>query len=254
MLALLARLLRPAPKPFGELPRLQPGAPRSAMMWRTFSVCLLVVVAMFAASSVVDALLAIGRRPVFPRFWARGVLDEFLMTVEMVVMAVAAVLLARLLIRPRGAQLFPFARPRLDRLVIVLSIAVLVIDMTLGFLINAGGAEVPQWINWPPNRAAAFILAFNTVILAPITEEIVFRGLLQGAVRASFGVGWSLVVPTALFALMHFEPTLIYPLYLLPGSLIIAIARELSGDLTPPIIIHMISNGVAMLALASGSN
>ncbi len=75
-------------------------------------------------------------------------------------------------------------------------------------------------------------------MLAPIVEEIVFRGLLFGYLRR-WGVTTAILVSTTLFAILHL-PSL--PITQIVGGAVFAVAYHLSGSLMTPIVIHMLGN------------
>lgn len=98
----------------------------------------------------------------------------------------------------------------------------------------------------PPAAAAVFLIV---VIVAPLCEEIVYRGLLWGAVLRLGAPRWvAFGVTTMVFALAHFEFTRA-PL-LLVASIPIALARLYTGRLLAGIVAHQVNNllpGVVLL-------
>lgn len=95
--------------------------------------------------------------------------------------------------------------------------------------------------------AAWIVVVFAvTVILAPIAEELFFRGLLQSLLRRRLGGPWPAILATsAIFAAVH------YPLYRdMPALFLLSIALgynyERTGRLFGPIIMHSVFNA-AML-------
>lgn len=118
-------------------------------------------------------------------------------------------------------------------------------------------------LNGPVNHlfgsvfGASFVLLIvMTVLLAPIMEEWLFRGVLFRALseggrrsgsRASliFGV----VLSAALFALAHGEPLQFAGLFVL--GIVLAILVWRTKRLVPSIVTHMSFNGVAIAALVS---
>lgn len=87
-------------------------------------------------------------------------------------------------------------------------------------------------------------LAVTVLILvagiAPICEEVVFRGLLWGALEQRWGRVVAVVASTLVFALAHLEPQRA-PL-LLVVAIPIALARLYSGSLWGSIIAHQVTN------------
>ena len=89
------------------------------------------------------------------------------------------------------------------------------------------------------------------VVLAPIVEELIFRGLLYRMLRERWGAWVSVVVSAAFFSLVHhgmlFSPQLI-------GGIIFALAYEWSRSLWVSIALHIGANAavyvLVMLDLA----
>ena len=87
--------------------------------------------------------------------------------------------------------------------------------------------------------------------VAPLCEEIVYRGLLWGALeRLGANRWWTLVVTTIVFALAHFEFTRT-PL-LLVVAIPIGIARMITGRLPAGVIAHQINNLLPAIVLMLG--
>ena len=85
-------------------------------------------------------------------------------------------------------------------------------------------------------------------VLAPLVEELVFRGLLYGWLAGRWGkiVGW--IVSSLAFAAAHTEPAhsvLVCPLGLLFGWL-----RQRTDSLLPSLVAHIANNGLALIAAA----
>ncbi|HVL57253.1 MAG TPA: JDVT-CTERM system glutamic-type intramembrane protease [Burkholderiaceae bacterium] len=96
------------------------------------------------------------------------------------------------------------------------------------------------------------------LLLAPVWEEVLFRGLLQGRLgrwRAGAarwkGITLANALTGAVFAAAHL---LAHPPALAPGffavSLLLGIARERSGGLALPIALHAAFNLLGWIALA----
>ena len=108
--------------------------------------------------------------------------------------------------------------------------------------------------------AEDYILMFvGTVILAPVAEECLFRGLVfRGIYDRSPVLAWILSV--SLFAAIHIIGYLgAYPLPTLllcfvqyiPAGICLAAAYRLSGSIICPILIHVAVNFVGMTALGN---
>ncbi len=90
------------------------------------------------------------------------------------------------------------------------------------------------------------IAVFTAVLLAPLAEEIFFRGLLQSMLRKYFGRPWGAILVTSLiFALLHMQNWQHLPaLFLL--AIVIGYNYERCGRLLPAIVVHALFNGVTV--------
>ena len=102
-----------------------------------------------------------------------------------------------------------------------------------------------------------FLMFLGSVILVPITEECLFRGLVFRTLHDRNSIiAW--VVSTALFSAVHiinyigaypFDTILLCFVQYIPAGVCLAGAYRLSGSLLSPILIHALVNLVGMLAL-----
>lgn len=83
-------------------------------------------------------------------------------------------------------------------------------------------------------------------VVAPVAEEIVFRGLVFGYLRR-WGVPAAILISTALFASLHWGPAL--PVTQITGGVVFALAYHTGKSLLVPILIHMLGN-LAIFALS----
>ena len=106
-----------------------------------------------------------------------------------------------------------------------------------------GMKQVMDVVRGPRQLVLSLLLL---AVLAPLVEELVFRGLLYGWVAGRWGSLPALVVSSLAFAAAHFEPAhivLVLPLGLLFGWL-----RRRTDSLLPSLCAHIFNNGFALLA------
>ena len=89
---------------------------------------------------------------------------------------------------------------------------------------------------------------FNAVILAPIVEEVLFRGLLYGALRKYFGIASAITVTSLVFALIHANVAAFLPIGLL--SAILCGAYEKRGSIWDPMMVHALFNTTSLVLLS----
>lgn len=92
-----------------------------------------------------------------------------------------------------------------------------------------------------PSKQGDILLFFLVGgIVAPVAEEIFFRGILYGFFRR-WGVVVALVLSTFLFVLPHLG-THGLPITQVVGGLLFAVSYEVGGSLMTPITIHALGN------------
>ncbi len=100
------------------------------------------------------------------------------------------------------------------------------------------------------------VIAFLTlVIMAPIAEEIIFRGWLYGKMRNQLleripewlGIIISTLVVSILFGVIHMQWNVGVNVFAL--SVVLCVLREITGTIYAGILTHMIKNGVAFFLL-----
>ena len=102
-----------------------------------------------------------------------------------------------------------------------------------------------------------FLMFVGSVILVPITEECLFRGLVfRGMYDRSPILAW--VLSVSLFSAVHiisyigfypFKTILLCFVQYIPAGVCLAGAYRLSGSLLSPILIHALVNFVGMMSL-----
>jgi membrane protease YdiL (CAAX protease family) len=96
--------------------------------------------------------------------------------------------------------------------------------------------------------AAVGLTIFDTVVLTPVFEEIVFRGLLFATLRRRFGPGTAAMLSAGVFAVAHGYGVLGFAAVFWSG-LLWAWAYERTGSLLPPIASHATDNLLAGLGV-----
>ena len=85
----------------------------------------------------------------------------------------------------------------------------------------------------------------SATVLAPIHEEFMFRGLLQGAVFDNSWLG--LVLTSSLFSFMHEPYDIPSFCYYLFGGLLLGFAYKKSQNLWVSTLVHMFYNSLPLL-------
>ena len=87
----------------------------------------------------------------------------------------------------------------------------------------------------------ALLIGFG-VLIAPVTEEVVYRGFLQGLLRPLCGTRAAIAVAAACFSLVHGEAGVVVPLFML--GLLLGWLYERAGHIGVPIVVHAAHNAL----------
>tara|TARA_Y100000588_G_scaffold291938_1_gene311152 strand:+ start:232 stop:1005 length:774 start_codon:yes stop_codon:yes gene_type:complete len=93
-------------------------------------------------------------------------------------------------------------------------------------------------------------IAIYALVLAPVLEEFLFRGILYRVMKRPCGVGPALVMSSILFGLVHRNVLSFVPLTFL--GIILALSYERTGDLRTCILIHAFFNGFMIFSILVG--
>ncbi|MEM0952000.1 MAG: type II CAAX endopeptidase family protein [Cyanobacteria bacterium P01_H01_bin.74] len=134
----------------------------------------------------------------------------------------------------------------------VLCIVSIALTFGLSFLWQALEFDVAQ--NNPYKnltQSQFFILTFFATVVAPLQEELIFRGLVQSTLRLVSGPVKAIGLTTLVFLLFHGSYANHVPalLHVTSLGLCFAIAREKTGSLIPGIIAHFLNNTLASVLL-----
>jgi len=205
--------------------------------------------------------LLVALRRFSPLARARG--DALLIVIQAAVIHAAALALVVLLTRGRGVswhRAFGIewrALPRAARRAVVaylaafpalafLSLAYVGFLQHLGIPLDPQGSV--QLFRDPANPVwARATLAVLAVAVAPVTEELLFRGILLPVLARRLGAGVAIGTVSLLFALLHFHVPSFVPLYLIATAF--SIAYLVHGNLTVSILMHALFNGLSLLAM-----
>jgi membrane protease YdiL (CAAX protease family) len=87
-------------------------------------------------------------------------------------------------------------------------------------------------------------LLVGGVIVAPVAEEIFFRGFVFAGLRGRYGWKKAALISSALFAVIHVTPTAMVPIFIL--GLIFAYLYHHSNSIWPAILMHVSTNALAL--------
>lgn len=89
-----------------------------------------------------------------------------------------------------------------------------------------------------PNHNVLLLSIFS--IIGAIAEEIFFRGILQNICRSHFGTGFTIIIPTIIFMVIHFAPEAM--IRTLVGGLLFGYFYYYTDNIYASIIMHVTTN------------
>ncbi|GAB4526857.1 MAG: hypothetical protein Kow0063_01530 [Anaerolineae bacterium] len=92
--------------------------------------------------------------------------------------------------------------------------------------------------------SSPWFLLIGGAIVAPIVEEIFFRGFVFAGLCPRYGWQRAALISSALFALIHFVPTSVIPIFIL--GCIFAYLYHRSGSIWPAVLMHAATNALAL--------
>lgn len=163
----------------------------------------------------------------------------------------------------RGVQLGSFFGLRLKKSYLLLIIAPTGVILTYIFMICLSRFGYMEWLtqvfsqNFEDQDALRIykeadtvvirvLLAISVVVIAPIVEEVIFRGYIYTVTKRYTGPIFSALLSALIFAVVHnFVPGLV-PLAFL--AILLTIAYEWTGSLWAPISIHALFNASTLIS------
>jgi membrane protease YdiL (CAAX protease family) len=125
---------------------------------------------------------------------------------------------------------------------IIWSIGFGIVTGVVFIILWAAGFQVSALFHTPVPLTHGDIFFFIAVgaVIAPVAEEIFFRGIIYGFFR-QWSLTTALVISTALFVIPHTTGSGL-PITQVIGGLLFAVAYEKEKNLVVPIIIHSLGN------------
>lgn len=96
-------------------------------------------------------------------------------------------------------------------------------------------------------QADLFVVFIALVVVAPIAEEVLFRGYLYGKLRSYTGIIVATLLTSALFGAVHLQWNVAVDTFIL--SLAMCGLREITGSIWAGTLVHMLKNGLAFFLI-----
>jgi len=114
-----------------------------------------------------------------------------------------------------------------------------------------GTQQAVQLFGTTHDRTLIYGLIVLAVFIAPVVEEVIFRGFVFNALLRYVPVGLAAVASGILFGLAHFDRTAFFPLAC--GGIVLAVVYYRTGSLVSSMLTHGTFNALnVVLVLATG--
>ena len=133
----------------------------------------------------------------------------------------------------------------LSLILIFLVSFIYVIILQKVFGIEAPGSKIDELVR--SGNVSGTILIVVTAVIAPLCEEVYFRGFLYPAFRKSFGVVIGIFLSSVVFAAAHLDLFSFFPIMVI--GWILAFMYEKTKSIFPVIFLHSIYNLTLILIL-----
>lgn len=193
--------------------------------------------------------------------WQDAIADNLILCIGVIPAIVTSVMIARIaFVRGlKGLGLNPKTIPRdfvaaLLNLLAVMPVVLGAIILTtiIGKLLFGDKFQMPQHeelkqiIAYSQWQVRALIV-FTAVVVVPFVEELIFRGMIQTMLRSYIVKPWpAIFLASLVFIIFHANPEHWLALFAL--SLCLGYTYEKSGSLFRSIFVHMLFNGMSVLA------
>ena len=183
----------------------------------------------------------------------RDLVANFLVTLFVVFLVAAFLKLRRIDLDSLGGFSKTSLKRALSTAVILLLAATPLILLAEALTQNAFGSgssrqEIVDLFNSSRTIEQRVMIIVLAVVVAPISEEFIFRFFIYGVVRRYFGIAVGLVFNALLFAAAHTHLPSAAPLFVLGGCF--TLAYEWSGSILVCMAMHSLFNSVQLIFLA----
>lgn len=133
---------------------------------------------------------------------------------------------------------------------VILSISVTVIFTLVTWLVPSFDANEAQDValQYGSGGLGLWLSFVAAVLVAPIVEELYFRGMILPVFMRRFGTFFGIFTTSLLFALLHFQPNVV--LYTFVLAILLAIVRLRLKSIIPSMLLHGINNLIAFSLVA----
>ncbi len=228
--------------------------PPSRPRWSWWDV-VIVLVALFGMVPIARAARTVVRQAVLSAGVTEAGLQSTLLFVSTVIQASVMILGVIILVRRKGAAFRELGLVWDDSAAKILTglaggMVLAFVVIILGSLLEKLAGPIPpqevENVLRSFKKGNHFILAFISIsVLAPVSEELYFRGMTYPVIRARFGPAAGMILSALFFGALHLDIYRLVPLSL--GGMALAWFYEKTGSLLTSIVAHSTWNTLMLV-------
>jgi len=128
--------------------------------------------------------------------------------------------------------------------------------MLAGYLVNIISSyfkvspDIQDVVKWVLDEDSTFvltILAFFGTVIAPVMEEIIFRGFLIPALKGRLGVRYAILISAAIFAAVHMDKFAFLQIFIL--GILLGYLYEKTQSIAASVVVHILHNSLTITFL-----
>jgi len=101
---------------------------------------------------------------------------------------------------------------------------------------------------WTYSLPGILIRAFGIILIAPVGEELLFRGLLFKRINdTKLGVTGAILIPAVIFAFIHVQYDIPVIVFIFIDGIFYGLVRYKTGSVILPILLHCLGNIYAVI-------
>lgn len=110
-------------------------------------------------------------------------------------------------------------------------------------VVDPPSLSLPSWLL--DTHVGLTVVFVTTCLLAPLCEEVFFRGFVFYGLAGSMGWLWAAIVSSAVFAALHAQPYSLVPLF--AQGLLLCWVRRSGGSIWGAVTVHFVNNFLAFV-------
>ncbi len=154
-------------------------------------------------------------------------------------------------VRPRAA-IAVAAAAVIPTLLVISGVSAVTMHALEGLWPDTAPQEIVQKMLGTSSMPVRALMIFAAVCVAPLTEEVLFRGFIYGVLKRFTDSHFAALISALFFATVHLHVSSFLPLFVL--AILLATAYEMTGSLLVPMLMHALFNAIMIAWMFAGGS